>query len=212
MPGDDFSKEIIHLKLASLGQFYALNIHFDTEAFCKELLGLEDEWHPYNQSKPNYKRKGLSLFSLDGLTSGEIDLNSVHEYNLKNGTSFDEMSFNRPTQNWSKLPSLSHPLKELNQQLGRTHLIKFDKGGFFPPHRDIGNSFRLISFFNCCNASLNFTLDNKKIHFETGYLYFVDTRKIHSLFSFKKDATILILNVSLCDSSAKFVFKNLLEQ
>jgi len=195
--------------ISSLGNFYALSFIFDETAILQKLEQKKDCWRTYNKNKPGYKRKGLSLISLDGSDSGEIDLTSIREYNVKNQANLCEMSFKTPTQHWSDFSEISSPLSEIQESLGRSHFLSLDSGGFFPPHRDIGPCFRLISFFNCSPSSLYFVLDGKKVNFSTGRLYFADTRKSHALFSFQENSIILVLNVSLTKESVEFVVKNL---
>lgn len=204
----------MYQELTSLGRFYRLDIRFDYGKLKEELAGVADGWRQYNLNKPSIQRKGLSLFSLDGEIDGQIDLNSIREYNQGRPDSekLNEMSFRTPTKFWRALTSLSKPLGELEPYLGRSHLIKFGEGGFFPSHRDLGDSFRLISFFNCYNDSFFTILDGHRVDYERDVLYFMDTRLIHSLFSTASDAMILVLNVELSDPAKNFVLKHLQEK
>ncbi len=208
----DLESEIAYLKLSSLGETCPLKIKFDSVLLKKQLTPYLHNWIPYNQSKPGYNRYGLSLFSLDGGTSGEIDLSSVSEYNKENQKDYDEFSFRTPTRYWREFSSLSEPLKKIEKNLGRSHLLKFDRGGFFPPHRDRGRAFRLIAFFFCIPDHFVFLLEDKKFFFMPERLYFLDTRKAHSLFSFQDNATILVLNVEYNRDSLNFVIENLVQE
>ncbi len=125
--------EFFNSILCSLGGTFPLEIDFDHFLLKEQLKPYLDKWVPYNRSKPEYKRYGLSLFSLDGETSGEIDLNSIREYNEKNQTQYTELSFRTPTSYWKEFSSLSEPLKGIEKSLGRSHLIRLDNGGFFLP-------------------------------------------------------------------------------
>jgi hypothetical protein len=181
----------------------------DHSKFSEELEIVKDKWNIYNKSKPSYRREGLSLFSIDGNASGDIDLDSVQEYNRAFNTTHNEMSFRVPTTYWNHFNSISSLLKPIEHFIGRSHLIRLDEGGFFPPHRDTGNSFRLITFLNSDSYSLNLTLDNKKVDFFSEWIYFMNTRLPHSLFSFKKDAIVLVINLEICEESAEFILNNL---
>ncbi|MDE0092275.1 MAG: hypothetical protein OXN83_03200 [Oligoflexia bacterium] len=208
-----FESEIFNSILSSLGEVCPLEIAFDDSLLKKQLKPYHDKWVPYNRSKPDYKRYGLSLFSLDGGISGVIDLNSLLEYNRKNQTDYSELSFRVPTCYWKELSSLSEPLKGIEKNLGRSHLIRLDNGGFFPPHRDLeGNTFRLIAFFNSEPDTLAFLLDDKKIYFLPNRLYFFNARRTHSLFSFKDNTILLVLNVEYSEDSINFVMENLLDK
>lgn len=202
---------IIDSQLRSLGAFVPLQITFDQGDIDSILSDCAELWQPYNKKKVGYKRYGVSLYSLDGGVDGEIDLNSIGEYNQKHQTKYTEMSFRTPTPYWSRFTGLSEPLKEFAPHLGRSHLLRLDKGGFFPPHRDLGNSFRLISFFDCEPWELYFVIEDKKYNFQPNRLYYVDTRRAHTVFSFRNDATCLVLNVDISEPAYRLVLQNLRE-
>ena len=207
----ELEQEVCYSSISALGQFVPLSIGFDEEKVKEEIESLGEGWEVYNPRKPHYRRKGLSLTSLDGSVSGRVDLDSLLEHNKIEGTSLDEMSFKTKTKYWNSLNSISEPLRKVESFLGRSHIIKFEAGGFFPPHRDYGNSFRLIAFFNNSPNSTVFLIDDKKVIFQTAKLYFADTRKVHSIFSFENDSMILVLNVELCMPAVDSVY-GLLEQ
>lgn len=199
------------LQLQSLGDLVPLNIQFDRESVLAELTPMQDQWVMYNSSKPTHRRTGLSLTSLSGGVDGHIDLDSLLEYNQRNGTQYTEMSFKIPTKYWPELPSITKPIEPYAPYLGRSHVLRLDEGGFFPPHRDLGDSFRLIAFFNGTPDDLGFIIDNQKKFFETERLYYVNTRKAHSLFSFKNKNFVLVLNLDLSSESVNLVQQHLLE-
>lgn len=194
------------------GDFYPLKLRVDGYFFEEEVAGLDNQWRVYNTSKPNYHRKGLSLFSLDGSTSGEIDLNSILEYNNQHGTKYSEMSFNQPTENWKVLKSISRLFEGFESEIGRSHIIELGNGGFFPPHRDIGESVRLISILEGSTHSFNIMLDDKKLFFERYQFYFLNTRKTHSIFSFEESAKILVMNIAISPKSFQFFLENLMSK
>lgn len=196
-------------KLAMLGSFEPTDIVFDWDTTSKILEQTRDHWRYYNPNKPGYNRYGLSLLSLDGADTGEKDLTSIRDYNQKNNTNYNELSYRTPTRWWDTLHPISEPLKPLENFLGRSHLLRLDLGGFFPPHRDLGDSFRLISFFQCSHECLHFALQGKIQFFECNRLYYADTEKVHSLVSFKNDSILLVLNVEPCQETYNFVLKNL---
>lgn len=195
--------------LISLGNHYPLDIRFDSYLINKELQPIEAFWRPYNRSKPMHRREGLSLISLNGETDGLIDLNSLREYHLQTGIYYDELSFRQPTPLWPSLTSITQQLEALKPSLGRSHLIRFQEGGFFPPHRDLGSAFRLISVLNCSSDSLHFCLDTSILQLTKGQLYFVNTRLTHSLISYTNNATILVLNVEPNKQAFDFMMAHL---
>ena len=198
-------QSLIYQQLLQLGDFFELDVRFDELLFLHELRDLDESWRPYNTSKPHNPRQGLSLFSLDGNDDGVLDLNSVLEYNKANKTNYNEMSFRTATKNWFQLSSINTRLEDLKAHLGRSHLIKLAEGGFFPPHRDRGEGFRLIAFFNCAPSELFFLIEDEKLFFESGKLYFLNALKEHSVFSFKENSIMLVLNVELSHDSFRFV-------
>ena len=212
---DKIEKEYLYNRLSALGDFYRLSLTFDSEKLLDQLNQANPDWVEYNKSKSWSNRFGLSLFSLDGGSSGEIDLNSVREWNKQNNTSYTELSFNTPTKYWKALDSISSQFSELEGNIGRTHLIRLDEGGIFPPHRDnyreTDFTFRLVSFFNCSSFSLQLCLNNELVHYDSNQLYFLNTRKVHSLVSFEPEAMVLVLNIKICEDTINFVYDHILE-
>lgn len=198
--------------LSDLGTFYATRFMLDIGRFHSELSEIEsqgDPWVYYNPRKPGYNRWGLSLTSLDGSVLGRPDLDSLREYNKETGTQFDEMSFRTLTPYWKTFESISEPLEELEPHLGRSHILRLGECGAFPPHRDLGYSFRLISFLSGDPSCFYLIVDNRKISYMPGKVYFMDTKKEHALFSFVKDAYVLVLNVDLTPETIKLIYHNI---
>ena len=85
--------------------------------------------------------------------------------------------------------------------MGRTHFLRLDKGGFFPPHRDNGAlvgvpSFRILVPIN--NFGINdmkWIQEERILNLKLGQVYFINTTKIHSIFSFIEECTMLVVNV-----------------
>ncbi len=63
--------------VSTFGSYYPLSIKFNEEAVLSQLEAFSDRWVQYNKSKPQINRQGLSLTSLNGEVTGEIDLNSL---------------------------------------------------------------------------------------------------------------------------------------
>jgi len=209
MDANELSSLSLYRCLTDLGDFYPLSLQIDLDRFHSELDSCHYKWVIYNPRKPEYRRWGLSLTSLDGKSSGVPDLDSVHEFNKQNGTHYDEHSFSQKTPIWDHFKSIRQPLGDLSPFLGRSHLIKFGVCGGFPPHRDLGESFRLISFLSGSSDSLQLILGNRKVEFQNGPIYFLDTRKAHCIFNFSEEAIVLILNIKLTLDSIGLVHSNL---
>lgn len=210
-----FRADAYYHRLASLGDIYELNVHLEPRLFSHQLEQLNPKWVPYNRSKTWSNRYGISLFSLNGETSGEIDLNSVREWNETHGTRYNELSFKTPTEYWKSLSVFSEAFKDVEKFIGRSHLLKLNKGGIFPPHRDnyreSDRSFRLISLLNESPKSMHLIVDDKLARLRPYYLYFLNTRKVHSVVSFEEDTYLLVMNMELCEQNVEFVHTRLTE-
>ena len=167
----------------------------------------------YNPRK-DIKRYGLSITSLDGGTSGVPDLDSLKDYNRENNTQLTECDFKTVTPVY-EYPDLKTILDPIRPYLFRSHILRLDSGGFFPPHRDFGglgiDSFRLIIPLQNTNVpEFTFIVDGKIQHWVNGRVYFVDTAKMHYLFnSGFKPTYFIVLNVELNKDTLNYVTKEL---
>lgn len=167
----------------------------------------------YNPRK-DINRWGLSLTSLDGGMSGIPDLDSLLDYNKDYNTKYTEKDFSTPTEAYY-YPELVDILEPIQQHIFRSHVLRIDKGGFFPAHRDFYgmhfDSFRIIIPLQWCNPpGLTFIVDDKVINWEYGRLYFVDTAKMHYLFNASFESSyMIVLNVALNKDTIEFITKNL---
>lgn len=165
------------------------------------ILNKHPGWKVYQPHKPGYNRFGLSVTSLDGGYSGIPDLCSLREYQELHNKSYWEADFKKRTSVVEFIPELNPLLDFFEPSLGRTHFLRLDKGGFFPPHRDNGAivnvpTFRILVPIN------NFGINDMKwiqaeqiLHLRQGATYFINTTKIHSLFSFVDNCLMLVINV-----------------
>lgn len=209
----DPEKELYYQFLSSLGTHYQLNLNIDLSLYSAEITPLEHLWRRYNPRK-DIARFGMSLTSLDGNSTGIPDLDSVSEYNRAHGTKHNDMSFRSTTEAYRKLTSISTVIKPFEKYLGRSHIIKLNQGGFFPPHRDAYFSkdecFRVFApLIGCSESHFVFLLNGERVIFTPGNLYFINTRIEHSIFSFENDAHMLILNLELGDETTKLITRYL---
>ena len=181
----------------------------------REFVNWTEENFKYVQYNPRKKidRQGLSITSLDGGVSGIPDLDSLHEYNKEHGTNYNELDFSVPTPVFAH-PSLKKIIGVFKPYMFRTHVLKINPGGFFPPHRDIlgdFDSFRLIiPLMNCNPPSGNFIVDGKLQHWQEGKLYFVDTAKLHYLFQSDFNSSYwIIINLKTSLDSLTAVLSNM---
>lgn len=166
-----------------------------------QVLDKHPGWKEYQPHKPGYNRYGLSVTSLDGGFSGEPDLFSLREYYRMTGKIYDESSFKHRTNIVEFIPELNDFLNFWEPSLGRTHFLKFNKGGFFPPHRDNGAnvlspSFRILVPINNFGVNdMKWIQDERVLNLSLGQVYFINTTKLHSVFSFVDNCIMLVLNI-----------------
>ena len=200
------------LHLSSLGDIFPLDFKLDIQKLQVELEQFKDDWKEYNPRKPN-NRYGLSIPSLDGGLSGIPDLDSLFEYNKQHNTSITEASINVKTPVNANI-SVIQRLLSIFDTLGRSHFIRLNKGGFFPPHRDGKildvTCFRIITLCQNCNPNqFQFIYEDKVARLEPGRPYFINTRKTHSVFSYVDDSVQCVLNIPLTENNYKAVIKHL---
>jgi hypothetical protein len=141
------------------------------------------------------------MTSLDGGYSGVPDLESLGEYYNETGIIHRDSDFKTRTPLSCEIPEVNELLNFFGEDLGRSHFLRLDKGGFFPPHRDHNfglpnDMFRIVvPFYNFHSSSMSWIFDGKVVQLREGTTYFMNTTKAHSLFSYVDDCTMLVLNV-----------------
>lgn len=200
--------------IANFGDVIELSLPTWNLGNAVSILTKHPGWVQYNPRKLN-KRQGLSVTSLDGGFSGVPDLDSLREYNLENNTQYNESNFRARTSIVNYIPELNAALDEFPDH-GRCHFLKLDSGGFFPPHRDNGISSTLPKTFRLivpvCNFDSNqmvWIQDGKLLNFNLGKTYFINTTKVHSLFSFVDMSCCFVMNVEATERSLNSILKNL---
>ena len=201
--------------LALLGKQYPLTYQLPNPHQKVDITEEQFEYVKYNPRK-DIDRWGLSLTSLDGEMSGSPDLDSLLEYNRENNTQYREDDFNVKTPAYHHFEEV---LKPFEPWLFRTHILKLNPGGYFPPHRDalgLGACRLIVPLKNCNPPSVNFVLDNEILTWEEGRLYFVDTIKMHYIFNgTSPDVGIfdpsywLIMNVQCHEKSVEEIIMHL---
>jgi hypothetical protein len=185
---------------ACFGDVIELDFPLWNIAQVQQLLDSHEGWKQYNPRK-NINRQGLSVTSLDGNYSGVPDLDSLLEFNKENGTDYTELDFKIRTSIVEQIPNLQELLDLLSPDLGRCHFLRLNAGGFFPPHRDNGSSipsksFRIIvPLTNTESKKWVWIHEGKVLNLTPGKTYCINTTKEHSLFSFRDNCCMLVLNV-----------------
>jgi len=193
--------------LSNFGDVIELNYSRMNTNEITEIIADHKGWCPYNIRKISNRRFGLSLTSLDGGYTGIPDLDSLREYNIINSTEYTESDFKTRTPLVDAIPGLTEILDDWGDELGRSHFLKLKAGGFFPPHRDNGLSlptpyFRILIPISGFGVNqMKWIQEDKILQFEVGRAYFVNTTKIHSVFSFVDDCVMIVLNVAATERS-----------
>lgn len=192
--------------LTSIGSLNQLNLSIDPDMLMEELEYYKQNFKVYNPKKEGYNRFGLSLTSLDGGYSGIPDLTSILDHNKQYNTKYDEGNFNVPTPFLENSKELQSLIGQFHSFICRSHILKLNRGGFFPPHRDstylTPRFFRLfVSLTNSYNYE--FILDKKILHLEKGQMYYINTALEHSLFSYENDSHFIVFNVNVTNDSIK---------
>lgn len=187
------------LQLQALGDFEQLDFSVNQSKFENEISECKDWFVPYlRREGVSNDREGIMLFGLEG--DEPSDSLSRPEAMKRTGRMLKETDFSYPTKAYTKLTSL-HSILDHWDGLGRTMIIKSNKGGWFPPHRDNPNltrpTFRVIAFLGraSANDSYEWWLGDRPQNIIPYSTYFVDTRKVHRTHSWEDDSYHLILNV-----------------
>lgn len=201
-----YENSTLYSTLTRFGDYYPLSISYSIGSLIED-LNKNFNWVQYNPRKA-INREGLSITSLDGGLSGKPDLDSLYEYYFETGIALGESDFNVKT---SVYPYFEKWLSPLEKYLGRTHVIRLHNGGYFPPHRDNKNSsiksFRLFLPLNY-NSKRFFMLEDSRMHFENGSMYFIDTAKMHTLFNTDEQPFYFVVaNIVLTEESVHDTLK-----
>ena len=194
----------LYQQLFIYGDVIPLSFQVDLVAFEKEVKNFDSHWVIYNKHKGFNGRYGLSITSLDGGMSGEPDLQSLYEFSQKTGQKLSENQFCEPTEAFRKITTLHPLLHHFIGGLGRCRVVKFQNGGYFPPHRDQSVQFQVPDYFrilvpltNTGRNSFYFIYDDKKIQYEPGRAYLFNALKEHSVFSFQDDVYTFAMSLQL---------------
>ena len=191
--------EQIHLlnKLSLLGNVIPLKLSVDCNQIIKSISKYKQHIKPYNPKKKGLNRYGLSITSLDGGFTGVPDLDCLLEYNKVNQTNFMESDFRKWTPFFQNCDTLKTTLEPFHKYIARSHILKLNKGGFFPTHRDM--AFFVFRLFIPISNSTDyvFILDEKQQFFEKCKVYVINTWLRHSLFSFTDNTLFTIFNIDL---------------
>lgn len=205
--------------LSQFGDQYPLQKTISVDQLMSDLELFQDKWTQYNPRKHWIKRDGLCVLNERGECGPGPALDSLREYNIEHGTSFDEYDFNVPTELYHHSKSLQKLLGDMLPWCIRTHFLRLPPGGYFPPHRDHPGgeqrTFRLIVPIKNFNPPYSrFMIEDRSLYWESGRMYFVNTTKQHSLFnaSVNNDSIWLVINGIVSNESVEFVSRHLCDR
>lgn len=202
-----------HQALLSLGKKASLMQYVDVLCINQIISDFEKYFVYYNPRKKGYNRYGLSLTSKDGGLSGVPDLDSLIEYNKEHGTDFNESDFRKWTPLLKACKALQEAMSPFNKYMARSHVLRLNRGGFFPFHRDgygfNAKTFRLIISLCRSENQYVFLLDNENFFFSPGRLYFINTQLAHCIFSFEDRSDFVVFNIDFCRESVQTLINNL---
>lgn len=189
-----------------------LDVNLDCEKLLEEIKLFDGKWSQYNELKPWIKRQGLCVINERGKVGPGPALNSIYEWNKKNGTSYTELDFDKPTELYYASSQVQRILKDILPYCVRTHFLKLPRGGFFPEHRDHRGrnqkTFRLIVPIQECNpGAVRFMIEDRTLYWRCGKMYYINTTKPHTIFnaSTNQDSIWLVINAKLCNEMIDFV-------
>jgi len=213
MTQEEIERSVLWNGLLGMGNYVKTKWNVDSYAVEKQLEKFKDNWCPYNVKKDSTNNRwGLPVTSHSGDIMDNYHLNSFGYMQKYHSVEMKEENFTTPTSvyyatDFKKLVDIFAP------DIGRVHILRVDKGGFFPPHRDfVGTSpeyFRLLTVFGRCSPE-NYAqiVDGKLIYPESGWTYFVNTQLDHSVFSFSDNLYCLVLTVKLNQRTFELIMKN----
>lgn len=202
------------IKYFSMEDVMMFRYGFDHRATMDELSKYpRNSWPRYNPRKP-IERYCLDLTQIPG---GNENVSSLNEYNRSTGKRYTNRDFIEPTDVYHGLPTISKILEPFRPWLGRTHVIRIDAGGYFPPHYDSvvaddpEYDVRLVAGINNVNNRTFkwlYDTDDRVLDLRNGSIYLINTSKPHSVFSFVDDAIFLVANLRFDRSLLKEILTN----
>ena len=201
------------LQLQVLGDVVPLRQQIDETILLNNLSKYEKDWVDYLPRKGwSNSREGMLLIGPKGYSHTQ-GLSMPEIAKDLNDPGINEAKLSYPTQLYKDMPCL-HEVLDFYSPLGRTFFVKLNTGGWFPPHRDSvqipRETFRLIAFFGRSGPhDFKWYTNYNQVPIEKGYLYYIDTRKVHETLCNVGPSIHLIINVPLTLENVYKVMNNL---
>ena len=203
----------IYQALCMLGDNVKLKLNIDVSSVLDKLAEFDQYWVPYNQKKDTINnRHGLALTSHTGKIDDTMHLNSFGYAQRNLNIEMREDNFNTYTPAMTALTEIKD-IAEVFTDIGRVHILRIGKGGFFPPHRDFPqlepDYIRLSCMFGKAKPE-NYCMlfDGKPFYHDPGFFYFNNYQKDHSVFSFSDYVYVVILTVKLNEDTYHKIVKH----
>lgn len=202
-----------HLQLSRYGDCFGLRQCIDPYKLLQEISEYDNKWTIVAKSQPTNERFYLDITSPDG----SIGHGTVSDYNKINNVNLSPDKFNTLTDIYHSSSELRNCLDGIGE-LGRSAILKMNKGSYFAPHRDMHsvdyNLFRII--VPLCNTEYPhscLTLEDKIVTLKEGRLYYFNAAKAHSLFYMGTQPSYwILLNVVVNKHNLDYVENQLLLQ
>lgn len=214
MTHDEIERATLWNSLCHLGDYVKLKGQIDHYQVVEQLKQFDDKWVRQNGLKdPTNNRWALPITSHSGSVDDNVHLGSFGYMQNEQQIEMKEENFITPTEVYHAIPEIKKLVDMFSPDIGRVHVVRVDRGGFFPPHRDFqGLSpeyLRLLVVFGRCSPE-NYAqiVDGRLIYPEPGWLYFSNVQLDHSVFSFSDGLYSLILTVKLNQRTHDIIMKN----
>ena len=214
MTNEELERSALWNSLVNLGSYVKTKWKIDPYAVEAKLEKFKENWCPYNAKKDTVNNRwGLPVTSHTGDVMDNYHLNSFGYMQKYHDIEMKEENFITPTEVYHSISEIKNLVDVFYPDIGRVHILRVDKGGFFPPHRDFrGVSpeyFRLLAVFGKCSPD-NYVqmFDGKPVYPEPGWVYFSNTQLEHSVFSFSDNLFCLVLTVKLNERTHGLIMKH----
>ena len=198
LPAPKIMDLVCESQLAALGDFVPLKVKIKLGEFRNEIKKYDGKWVPYLPREGELNdRQGLNYIGLEGDTP--FDSISLPEARKRTGKKLVEIDFSTKTQLYNDLPSLK-AITDVWPDPCRCTLVKVNKGGWFPYHRDSvllnRRTFRIIAFLTNTGAECyQWEHDYTMRTIEEGRCYYVNTQLAHRTHSYVPDSIHLVMNI-----------------
>lgn len=183
-------------QLSAIGTWEPLKFNIDEIEWKQNEKSVTELWRPF-QPKPGISndRESILLYGAQG--AQPTDPCGLAQMARNTGVKPSEDSMIYPTSAKQKFTCLNEVFDYFD--FGRTFAVRLNQGGHYPPHRDHlllrRPTFRLIAFLGDSTGALKWEVEEQRVHVEPNHLYYVDTRKMHSLWSGRHKSTMVVFNV-----------------